>query len=392
MENHRNDTAADPSTLLADSSIAGESAPALMSAPCVRSDMSIERSLLLAAIALFGAVAVLMVLPYEQYLLLAILLAYLLYPLQCRLREYVGSRGSAGLLIVGSFLAVIVPLGVLIGVGVRQASTILVAIERGEFSVGAIESRLSEQTGVPMDIERILSSSGFDASAVFGGSGGDSATALFGNLTQVLANLVSVIGSLSDIAIGITVLLFVLYYLLVDGPALAAWLRAVSPVRETTIDRLYERSDRLMWAVVFGNILVAVVQGVLVGIGFAVLGVPNAIFWTIATTVLALLPIIGASVVWIPAAGYLVLVDRPVIAVALFGYGALVVSLSDNYLRPMIGGREARLNPGLFVLGLFGGLAVFGFMGLFFGPVVLGLLKVLVEVFAEYRPPVRSAM
>lgn len=354
--------------------------------------MSIERSLLLAAIALFGAVAVLMVLPYEQYLLLAILLAYLLYPLQCRLREYVGSRGSAGLLIVGSFLAVIVPLGVLVGVGVRQASTILVAIERGEFSVGAIESRLSEQTGIPMNIDRILVEWNLDPSALLGGSGGDGATALLGNVSQVLGNVVSVIGSLSNIAIGITVLLFVLYYLLADGPALAAWLRAVSPVRETTIDRLYERSDRLMWAVVFGNILVAVVQGVLLGIGFAVLGVPNAIFWTITTTVLALLPIIGASVVWLPAAGYLVLVDRPVIAVALFVYGALVVSLSDNYLRPMIGGREARLNPGLFVVGLFGGLAVFGFMGLFFGPVVLGLLKVLVEVFAEYRPPARSAM
>ena len=111
----------------------------------MRSDMSIERGLLLAAIALLGTVAVLMVLPYEQYLLLAILLAYLLSPLQRRLRGRVGSRVSAGLLIVGSFLAVIVPLGVLLGVAVSQASSILAAIERGEFDVGAIESRLSER-------------------------------------------------------------------------------------------------------------------------------------------------------------------------------------------------------------------------------------------------------
>ena len=358
----------------------------------MRSDMSIERGLLLAAIALLGTVAVLMVLPYEQYLLLAILLAYLLSPLQRRLRGRVGSRVSAGLLIVGSFLAVIVPLGVLLGVAVSQASSILAAIERGEFDVGAIESRLSERTGIPMDIGRILSEGSLDPSTLLGGSDGGGATVLFDSASRVLGNVVSVLGSLSDIAIGITVLLFVLYYLLADGPALAAWLRSVSPVREATIDRLYERSDRLMWAVVFGNLLVAIVQGVLLGIGFAALGVPNAIFWTIATTILALLPLIGASVVWIPATGYFVFVDRPVIAVALFGYGALVVSLSDNYLRPMIGGHEARLNPGLFVVGLFGGLTVFGFMGLFFGPVVLGLLKVLVELFAEYRPPARSAM
>ena len=358
----------------------------------MRSDMSIERGLLLAAIALLGTVAVLMVLPYEQYLLLAILLAYLLSPLQRRLRGRVGGRVSAGLLIVGSFLAVIVPLGVLLGVAVSQASSILAAIERGEFDVGSIEGRLSERTGIPMDIERILSEGNLDPSTLLDGSDGGGATVLLDGASRVLGNVVSVLGSLSNIAIGITVLLFVLYYLLVDGPALAAWLRSVSPVREATIDRLYERSDRLMWAVVFGNLLVAIVQGVLLGIGFAALGVPNAIFWTIATTILALLPLIGASVVWIPATGYFVFVDRPVIAVALFGYGALVVSLSDNYLRPMIGGHEARLNPGLFVVGLFGGLTVFGFMGLFFGPVVLGLLKVLVELFAEYRPPARSAM
>ena len=263
----------------------------------MRSDMSIERGLLLAAIALLGTVAVLMVLPYEQYLLLAILLAYLLSPLQRRLRGRVGGRVSAGLLIVGSFLAVIVPLGVLLGVAVSQASSILAAIERGEFDVGSIEGRLSERTGIPMDIERILSEGNLDPSTLLGGSDGGGATVLLDGASRVLGNVVSVLGSLSNIAIGITLFLFVLYYLLVDGPALAAWLRSVSPVREATIDRLYERSDRLMWAVVFGNLLVAIVQGVLLGIGFAALGVPNAIFWTIATTILALLPLIGASVV-----------------------------------------------------------------------------------------------
>ena len=97
--------------------------------------------------------------------------------------------------------------------------------------------------------------------------------------------------------------------------------------------------------------------------------------------------------IWLPASGYLFFVGRPVAATLLFAYGALVVSLSDNYLRPMVGGREANLNPALFVLGVFGGLIVFGFMGLFFGPVIVGTLKVLVELAARERggSPVRVA-
>lgn len=353
--------------------------------------MSIERGTLLAAIALFGTLTALMVLPYEQYLLLAFLLAYLLYPLQRRLHGYVGRRVSAGLIIGATFLAVVIPLGVSLVVAIQQAISILDAVSRGEFDLGPIGSLLGEQTGVPIDIERLLSQSGLDVSTLLGGSGGGDPTALLGNAAEVFTNVVSVLGSLTDIAVGLTVSVFVLYYLLVDGPGLLSWVRTVSPLRTSTVDRLYDRADRLMYAVLFGNLLVAVVQGVLIGIGFAALGISNAIFWTIATTVLALLPVIGASVVWIPAVGYLLLVGRPVIAVVLFAYGAFVVSLSDNYLRPVIGGREAELNPGLFIIGIFGGLAVFGFMGLFFGPIVLGLLKALVELFAEQRRSVGPA-
>ena len=353
--------------------------------------MPLERRLLLATTVLFGALAVLMVLPYEQYLLLAVLLAYLLAPLQRRLRAVFGPRISAGTLIVGVFLAVITPIGVFLAVAARQALSILGALSRGELALGSVERLLGERIGVSIDIERTLSRAGLDAASLIGRTSGGDTTALLDNAAKVFTDIVSVLGTITDVAIGLTVFVFVLYYLLVDGDALLSWLRTVSPFSPSTVDRIYERTDRLLYAVLFGNLLVAIVQGVLVGIGFAALGIPNAILWTIATVVLALLPVIGASVVWLPAVGYLLVVGQPVVAVVLFAYGTLVVSLSDNYLRPVVGGREAQLNPGLFVVGIFGGLAVFGVMGLFFGPVVLGLLKVLVELSAEHRRPVGPA-
>ena len=209
----------------------------------------------------------------------------------------------------------------------------------------------------------------------------------------LLDALSGVLGGVSTALIGLTVLLFLLYYFLVSGASLLGWLRSVTPLSADTWSALVRQVDRLMWAVLVGNVAVAVVQGVLTGIGFAALGINNAVFWTVVTVVLALLPLIGASVIWLPASGYLFFVGRPVAAALLFAYGALVVSLSDNYLRPMVGGREANLNPALFVLGVFGGLIVFGFMSLFFGPVIVGTLKVLVELAARERggSPVRVA-
>ena len=195
-------------------------------------------------------------------------------------------------------------------------------------------------------------------------------------------------GGIATVLIGFTVLLFLLYYFLVEGDSLLRWARSVAPLAEDTWTALIGQIDRLLWAVLIGNVAVALVQGILTGIGFAALGVPNVVFWTVFTTLLALLPIVGASVIWLPTSGYLLVVGRPVAAALLFAYGTFVVSLSDNYLRPMIGGREADLNPALFVFGVFGGLAAFGIMGPFFGPVVVGTLKVLVELTARRRSPV----
>lgn len=347
--------------------------------------MNLDRGVLAAAALAFGALSVLLVLPVLQYVLLALLLGYVLYPLQRRLAPRIGARVSAGALVTATALAVLLPLGALITVAAQQALQVLEAIQAGRLGIDTIERFLREQFGITLDISGMVS--GFNPNELLGLVEQQSGTALFGGV-------IDLVGSLSNVAIGLTVLVFLMYYLLADGAAFVGWLRGVTPVADTVWSDLVARVDRLLWAVLVGNVAVAVVQGVLLGIGLAVIGFPNVVFWSVVTVILALLPLIGASVVWIPASGYLLLVGRPVAAALLFVYGTTVVSLSDNYLRPMVGGREAGLNPGLFVLGIFGGLFVFGFMGVFFGPVVLGVLKVLVELSGRERsrdrPPVTS--
>jgi len=106
------------------------------------------------------------------------------------------------------------------------------------------------------------------------------------------------------------------------------------------------------------------------------------------TFIASMLPLVGALIIWLPALIYLLVVAQPVAALALFIFGAIVISTVDNLLRPMVLRRGAQLSPVLTIIGIFGGIALFGFVGLFVGPIVLGVTKLIVEIFVrEYTAP-----
>jgi predicted PurR-regulated permease PerM len=318
-----------------------------------------ERGVLAGSIALFTLAAAVLVYPFFQAVLLAALLAYLLGPLHERLRPRVGERVSAVALLAVSTVAVLAPALVVGYLVVRELADVLETLSDLRVRGVAVDRLFENAT---------LSLNGAAASQ---------------NSRAVLGTLSDVFGGVAGLFVGIAVFLFTAYYLLVDGERLVAWIRENLPVRPTVADRLIDELDRLMYATVVGNALVALVQGVLTGVGFLAADIPNALFWGIATALLSLLPIIGASIVWIPAVGYLLWTGQTLPGVFLLVWGAAVVSTSDNYLRPVITARSAHISPGVFVLGIFGGAAVLGFAGLFYGPVIFGFLRVLLLTYTE---------
>lgn len=327
------------------------------------SDMNRTRAFFLFVVTVVALLSLFVVLPFSQYILTGVLFAYALYPLHRRLAPLTGPRISAGFLIVATVLVVLLPVFILLSIVLREALALVRLIRSGELQLDVVEAYVQSFAGTSINVRQLLQSIVVDGRAT-----------LFDSVLDVF-------GGLSNAVVGIAILLFVLYYLLKDGRKLVAWTYAVTPLPRDVQADLFEHLDRLVFAVLVGNVLVGVMQGVLTGIGFAIVGLPSVVFWTVMTAALSLLPLIGASVVWIPASAYLFVNGDTTGAAFLFVYGALVVSLSDNYLRPLIGGHEAKLNPGLFIVGIFGGIAAFGFIGLFYGPVVLGMLKALVDTY-----------
>lgn len=315
---------------------------------------------------LAGLVALVVLLPYLQFVLFGMVLAYILFPIQQRAEQFVRPTIAAIIVVVAALLLVLIPLIYLLTIAVHQSLSVVNAVRSGQLDIASVEL-LFETAGYPVDLVVLYESNQARIAMA---------------LREVTTQAIDLAGSLPGLFIGLTITLFVLFTLLRDGERLVTWVQWVVPIDEEILDELREGLDQLMWASVVGNVAVAAMQAVLLGIGLAIAGLPAVVFLTVATFVLTLLPLVGAFGVWVPAAVYLVAVDRPITGVAIAIYG-LLVTLSDVYFRPALIGRTVAFNSAVIVVGIFGGLIVFGAVGLFIGPVVLGGAKLVFDSFAR---------
>ncbi|SEW21515.1 AI-2E family transporter [Natrinema salifodinae] len=328
--------------------------------------MNLSKGFLLVLVALFVYLSLLLVLPFFQYVLGAILLAYVLYPAQKRLENRISPSISAFGLVGLAVAGFVVPL-LAIGVAVASdARRLLERVNTDDLQLIELERAIEEQTGQSVDLPSALADAAQSAGTVVL----ERSTEWFSTITHTL--------------IGLGLAIFLLYYLLKDGSDLLAWLRELTPLPDDAQDDFYRKLDEVMWAVLAGHVLIAIIQGTIAGLGLLATGIPNAAFWTFVMIILSLIPLIGSFLIWGPAVGYLFLTGEPLLAAALFAYSAVVVGLSDDYLRPILVDRYAELNPAVIILGVLGGVYAFGVMGLFYGPVVLGALIATLSVMNDH--------
>ena len=325
--------------------------------------MNRSQSFLLVCIAISALAAFIVALPFIEYVLSALVIAYVLYPLHRRLIPHTGERISPILLITGTVIAAFLPFYYIITALTRDLQNL--ARGRTGLEIDEVEATLFDQFGLVVDIESLLMTGARE-------------------LLEVLSSSATGFVALAlRTSLGLALLLFLIYYCLKDGPEFVAWVRENSPLPRQVTNNLFGQIEQTTRGVVIGHIFVAFVQGILGGVGLWIAGLPSVGFWTFAMIVLAFLPLIGAFMIWGPAVIYLVIVGDPVSATFLGLYGVLVVSMVDNYARPIVIDKRARLNPGLILVGVFGGVYVLGFVGLFVGPIILGIFVAMVVTFVD---------
>lgn len=331
--------------------------------------MNVRRGFLLSLIALLLLVSFALIQPFLQYVFLALLLAFVLYPLQRRLESRTRQGIAALILVVGAVIAFFIPfvvIGATVAGDAMQLAQQLQSGGFGGFGLTGVESLIQQYTGQQVDIASRLSSYASGAAETVASS----APGVFSTITHLL--------------VGLGLMVFLVFFLLKDGEKLYAWIRTVTPLPATVQDDLYTSLNDITWAVLLGHVLVAIVQGGIAGLGLIVTGIPNAVFWTFIMIVLSLIPVVGSILIWGPAAIYLVTSGQTVAGVGLAIWGLIVVSATDDFLRPILVDRHAEINPSIIIVGVIGGVYLLGFMGLFIGPILVGALKVVLEIFNEY--------
>jgi len=182
-----------------------------------------------------------------------------------------------------------------------------------------------------------------------------------------------------------TVMLFILFFIIRDGRAIARTGSALVPLPADRREALAKRLDSVTRAVVRGTVLTSIVQGLLLGIGFALVGMPAPVVFGVLAAVLSVVPFGGTALVWVPALATLLIQGSYGQAIGILVIGVIVSSV-DNFLKPfLISGRSPLPTVAVFI-GVLGGLAAFGLIGLFVGPVVIALVLALLEFAREKKP------
>nr|WP_249792388.1 AI-2E family transporter [Bradyrhizobium sp. BRP22] len=203
---------------------------------------------------------------------------------------------------------------------------------------------------------------------------------------QVLAPQALSIGmNTFDFVISLGIMLYLLFFLLRDGKAVADRIKEAVPLGADQKSALFTRFADVVRATVKGGVLVAMAQGALGGLAFWFLGVHAPILWAVLMAFLSLLPAIGAGLVWIPVAIYFLATGAIWQGLGLIAYGVLVIGLVDNVLRPFLVGKDTKLPDYVVLISTLGGIEVFGLNGFVIGPLIAAIFMVAWEIFAASR-------
>ncbi len=317
--------------------------------------------------------------PFFAALCWAAFLAFLLHPLNLRLRRRLhGKAGAAGLLTVLTPIVILLPLSALSIEFVAQISVLVQKLQRWA-------QQLDIKTFSDLQQFPMIARANVWLQAHAGISAGQVQSWLISGSQEVLHRAASLSGAFFLGALGslvaFAIMLFLLFFFLSDGDAM--WIRArrLIPLDEARKERLFRQLSAVTRAIVIGTTMTALLQGLLLGIGFAIAGLPSPVVFGVLVALVSMLPVGGATFAWVPAAGWLFYDGRWGYGIFMLVWGLMLAGI-DNVLRPMlISGRASISGLAVFV-GVLGGVPAFGALGIIVGPVVLSLVIALIE-FAE---------
>ena len=311
--------------------------------------------------------------PYLAVIFVALIFAIVFLPIKIFLQKNLNIKNamSSFVTVLIILIVILVPLFILGIILFQEATDIIVGLPESGVIIQYSESKL-------LLLENYINSIAPDAQINL-----SLQTYVEGTAGWIVDNFSSVFSGIAKGAIDIFLMVTALFFLLKDGEKIKKIILEWSPLGDSFDKGILNKMAIAINSVVKGTLLVAVAQGALAGIGFVIFGVSSPVLWGFATMLASLIPGFGTAIIIIPMVIYLYFTSGFLWAAGLLVWGLVVVGLVDNLLRPILIERDVKIHPLLILLSIFGGLNLFGLIGLLVGPIVLSFVSALIEVYPD---------
>jgi len=242
---------------------------------------------------------------------------------------------------------------------------------------------LAQQADFITPLKTILSS--FSSSAELSAQIDSMLHTFITNITAGMVNSMSdFLANIPNILLQATVVLFTFFFVLRDKDEFLEYIRSVLPFSKEIHDRLFKATRDVTASVLYGQVIIGLIQGLVAGAGFFLFGVSNSLLFTILAILAGILPIIGPAIVWVPVVVYMLISGNTfaAIGVTIFGIASITV---DNFLRPVIVSKRIQMNSLLVLIGMIGGILLFGLIGFILGPLIIAYLIIFLELYRNKK-------
>ncbi|MEM4270490.1 MAG: AI-2E family transporter [Candidatus Pacearchaeota archaeon] len=320
----------------------------------------------LSLIGIIFILAIFIIRPIIFSILAGLILAYVLYPIYIRLLRILKEKTLTSLIICLLILfIIIIPSLFVVPIVIRQMFEAYLFLQKADFIVHI--KKIFPSTQISSDFHAAINN-------------------FINKLgTSLLNKLTSFILNFQNILLHGTVIFFVLFFALRDWKEIEQYIRSLSPFSTETEDIFFNKFKDVTNSILFGQVIIGIVQGIVTGIGFLIFGVKNILTLTLLTMIVGVLPIIGPWLVWIPVDISLFVQGKTGSAIGLLIYGILIISWIDVLIRPLIVSQKTKTNSGIILIGMIGGLLVFGVLGLILGPLILEYSLIVLEFYRNKK-------
>jgi len=336
---------------------------------------------------IIGVLSIIVVFPFLTSLVGGAVLAYIFYPVYKVIQRNVKNR-TASALIVSVFIVLLITIPTIFLLNTLTKETHYMYMRaKQQVSMGRIIGEKCIENTVLCksinDINELMKNEEVREYSI----------GLLNKVLQFITQKISsVILTLPKILIHVLIAIFTAYYLFKDGEMLIHRMSKAIPLKVHHQEQIIQQFADVTYAVIYGSIIVALIQGTLGSFGFWLFGIRSFIWWGVVMSFFALIPFIGTWVVWFPASAFLVVAgylqgETEMIwrGIGLFIFGLFIISTIDNFLKPVIVAGKARVHPLLILVGVLGGLFTMGLIGLIVGPLLLALFVTLLEIYEKER-------